>query len=155
MYRDKGGNSGTVPGTGVGQNNLGTKDNNDVIIATNSNEALRVTSDGQIQATQPGIAENPTYSFSNDRDTGIYSSDSDKLNISAAGISLMEFDGNSNSKITLNNNNRDVDTRIASQGQPNMLFVNASTNRIEISQNNPQATLCLGRTASTIAHRRS
>jgi hypothetical protein len=45
------GNAGTTPGTGTGQNFLGTTDAQDMIIATNSTERIKVNSSGSIQFT--------------------------------------------------------------------------------------------------------
>lgn len=150
LYWEKNGNTGTVPGTGAGQNFLGTKDAQDLVIATNNNEAMRVTSNGQIQAIQVGTPTSPTYSFSDDTDTGIYSSEADRLSLSAGGTNLLEIDGGSNAQITLNNTNGNYDTRIASLNESHMLFVDANTNRVGIAQNNPQSTLHIGGSSSTM-----
>ena len=45
------GNAGTTPGTGIGQNFLGTTDAKDMIIATNSTEHMKVKSSGNIKLT--------------------------------------------------------------------------------------------------------
>lgn len=42
------GNTGTVPGTSSGQNYLGTTDNQNLIVATNGSERLRVLANGQV-----------------------------------------------------------------------------------------------------------
>lgn len=42
------GNSGTVPGTSTGENYIGTSDAQDVLIATNDNERIRILSDGRV-----------------------------------------------------------------------------------------------------------
>lgn len=150
LFWEKNGNSGTTPGTSSGQNYLGTTDAQDLVIATNNIEAMRVTSDGQILASNAGTALQPTFSFNSDNDTGIYSSGTDKLNLSAGGTDMIELDGTSNSEVILNSSNSNLDTRIASQGQSHMLFVDASANRVGIAQNNPQATLHIGGATSTV-----
>ena len=146
----KKGNAGTNPGTAVGENYLGTKDAQDLIIATNSVEKMRVTDSGQILASSNGTASQPTYSFHSDNDTGIYSSAANKLNISAAGNDMIELDGTVNQEIVLNKNQANIDTRVASQGQAHMLYVDAVTDRIGIAQDNPQATLHIGGSSSTV-----
>ncbi|MEO9953445.1 hypothetical protein [Nonlabens sp.] len=146
----KKGNAGTTPGTAVGENYLGTKDAQDLVIATNSVEKIRVTSSGQILASSNGTASQPTYSFHSDNDTGIYSSAANKLNISAAGNDMIELDGTSNPEIILNKNQANINTRIASQGQSHMVYVDAATDRIGIVQDNPQATLHIGGSNSTV-----
>ncbi|MEO9559804.1 MAG: hypothetical protein ABJG51_11700, partial [Nonlabens ulvanivorans] len=137
-------------GTSTGENYLGTKDAQDLVIATNSTEVMRVTSNGQVLASNAGSAAAPTFSFHSDSDTGIYSEGTDKLNVSAAGNNMVEFDGGSNPQTILNPTNSDVDTRIASQGESHMLFVDAGTDRVGIANSNPQATLHVGGTTSTI-----
>ncbi|GAK93391.1 hypothetical protein JCM19298_2110 [Nonlabens ulvanivorans] len=150
LYWEKDGNTGTTPGTSVGENYLGTKDAQDLVIATNSTEVMRVTSNGQVLASNAGSAAAPTFSFHSDSDTGIYSEGTDKLNMSAAGTNMVEFDGGSSPQTILNPTNADADTRIASQGESHMLFVDAGTNRIGIANSNPQATLHVGGATSTI-----
>ncbi|WP_405352290.1 hypothetical protein [Nonlabens sp. Asnod3-H03] len=150
LYWEKDGNTGTTPGTSTGENYLGTKDAQDLVIATNSAEVMRVTSNGQVLASNAGSAAAPTFSFHSDSDTGIYSEGTDKLNVSAAGNNMVEFDGGSNPQTILNPTNSDVDTRIASQGESHMLFVDAGTDRVGIANSNPQATLHVGGTTSTI-----
>ncbi|GAK99593.1 hypothetical protein JCM19314_3638 [Nonlabens ulvanivorans] len=150
LYWEKDGNTGTTPGTSTGENYLGTKDAQDLVIATNSTEVMRVTSNGQVLASNAGSAAAPTFSFHSDSDTGIYSEGTDKLNVSAAGNNMVEFDGGSNPQTILNPTNSDVDTRIASQGESHMLFVDAGTDRVGIANSNPQATLHVGGTTSTI-----
>ncbi|WP_397303861.1 hypothetical protein [Nonlabens ulvanivorans] len=150
LYWEKDGNTGTTPGTSTGENYLGTKDAQDLVIATNSTEVMRVTSNGQVLASNAGSAAAPTFSFHSDSDTGIYSEGTDKLNVSAAGNNMVEFDGGSNPQTILNPTNSDVDTRIASQGESHMLFVDAGTDRVGIANSNPQATFHVGGTTSTI-----
>lgn len=42
------GNAGTTPGTGPGQNYLGTRDNKAIVLATQENERMRITNDGRV-----------------------------------------------------------------------------------------------------------
>ncbi len=42
------GNSGTVPGTGAGENYMGTSDAQDMLIATDDTERIRILSDGRV-----------------------------------------------------------------------------------------------------------
>ena len=150
LYWEKDGNTGTTPGTSAGENYLGTKDAQDLVIATNSTEVMRVTSSGQVLASNAGSAAAPTFSFHSDSDTGIYSEGTDKLNVSSAGNNMVEFDGGSSPQTILNPTNVNVDTRIATQGESHMLFVDADTDRIGIANSNPQATLHVGGATSTI-----
>ncbi|MEP3088546.1 MAG: hypothetical protein ABJO48_03830, partial [Nonlabens ulvanivorans] len=66
LYWEKDGNTGTTPGTSTGENYLGTKDAQDLVIATNSTEVMRVTSNGQVLASNAGSAAAPTFSFHSD-----------------------------------------------------------------------------------------
>lgn len=45
------GNATTTPGTGINQNYLGTSDNNDLIIATNQIQRIKVASNGSVKIT--------------------------------------------------------------------------------------------------------
>jgi hypothetical protein len=54
-------------------------------IATNGTERLRIDSAGQIEAVSLGTAAAPTFSFTGDPNTGIYSPGADQLAISTGG----------------------------------------------------------------------
>lgn len=49
------GNTGTTPGTGAGQNFIGTTDAQDWIMATNGTQRMRITSGGQVTVNNAGL----------------------------------------------------------------------------------------------------
>lgn len=79
------GNTGTTPGTGAGQDFVGTTDAQDLVLASNGSEVARITTNSQIESVNDGTDEDPAFTFSNDIDTGIYLSASNELGISTGG----------------------------------------------------------------------
>jgi hypothetical protein len=65
-------------------------------IATNGTERLRIDSAGQIEAVSLGTAAAPTFSFTGDPNTGIYSPGADQLAISTGGTGRLFVDANGN-----------------------------------------------------------
>jgi hypothetical protein len=61
-------------------------------IATNGTERLRVDSTGQIEAVSLGSAAAPTFSFTGDPNTGIYSPGADQLSIATNGTERARID---------------------------------------------------------------
>jgi hypothetical protein len=65
-------------------------------IATNGTERLRIDSAGQIEAVSLGTAAAPTFSFTGDPNTGIYSPGADQLAISTNGSQRFRIDESGN-----------------------------------------------------------
>jgi hypothetical protein len=65
-------------------------------IATNGTERLRIDSAGQIEAVSLGTAAAPTFSFTGDPNTGIYSPGADQLAISTGGTGRLFIDASGN-----------------------------------------------------------
>jgi hypothetical protein len=65
-------------------------------IATNGTERLRIDSAGQIEAVSLGTAAAPTFSFTGDPNTGIYSPGADQLAISTNGTGRLFIDASGN-----------------------------------------------------------
>ncbi len=85
------GNNGTTPGTGASQNFLGTTDNQDLVVATNSTEAFRVNTAGRILATQSGSAASPLFGWSGDSDKGFYSPGADQFGLVTNGTERLRI----------------------------------------------------------------
>ncbi|MDC8003280.1 tail fiber domain-containing protein [Aureisphaera galaxeae] len=85
------GNSGTTPGTGAGQNFVGTTDAQDVVIAANSTEVARISTSGQIEAANAGSNTTPSYTFSSDTDSGLYSSGADEITLATGAADHVTF----------------------------------------------------------------
>ena len=67
---------------------------NNVSIATNSTERLRIDAAGQIEAVSLGSAAAPTFSWTGDPNTGIYSPGADQVAISTNGTGRLFVDAN-------------------------------------------------------------
>ena len=67
-----------------------------VSIATNGTERLRVDSAGQIEAVSLGTAAAPTFSFTGDPNTGIYSPGADQLAVATNGTGRLFVDASGN-----------------------------------------------------------
>jgi hypothetical protein len=74
-----------------------------VSIATNGTERLRVDSAGQIKAVSLGTAAAPTFSFTGDPNTGIYSPGADRLAVATNGVGRLFI--NSTGLVGINNSN--------------------------------------------------
>ena len=121
------GDAGTTPGTGAGQDYVGTSDNQDFVVATNGNERFRVTNDGRILATTAGSAGTPLFGWSGDSDKGFYSSGADEFSIVTNGTQRLDI---ANDEIVANEPGNDVDFRVESDDQENMIFVNAAEDQV-------------------------
>ncbi len=69
---------------------------NNVSIATNSTERLRIDAAGQIEAVSLGSAAAPTFSWTGDPNTGIYSPGADQVAISTNGSRRFSIDASGN-----------------------------------------------------------
>ena len=86
---------------------------------------------------EDGSASSPGLAFRDDLNTGIFSSAADKFNIATGGVERMEL----GTTTIFNEDGADVDFRIESDGQANMFFVDASTDRIGICQSSPNTKM--------------
>ncbi|HPF12253.1 MAG TPA: hypothetical protein PKW08_06900 [Flavobacteriaceae bacterium] len=133
----KGGNGGTIPGTGAGQHFLGTSDAQDFIIATNGTERCRVLSDGRIQATMNGTAANPLFSWIGDPDKGFYSAGANAFGIATNGIERFT---SSDAEAVFNDPENAIDFRVATDGASNTLFVDGANNNVGLGTNSPNTS---------------
>ena len=126
------GNAGTTAGT----NFIGTTDAVDFRIRTNNADRWNVSNanSGQLQSYSLGTAALPIYSFQTDTNTGIFSSGADVLNISTSANERFRV---STTEAIFNDPSNNFDFRIESDGQDDMFFVDASTNRIGINTTTP------------------
>ena len=126
------GNSSTIPGTNVGQDFIGTSDNTDLIIATDSSEKLIIPANSdQLFAADRGSNSRPFYSWEQDFDTGIWSSGGDRINFTAGTREMLEMrEAGSISNIVFNDGGQDTDIRMESENQQNIFFLNAEEDQI-------------------------
>ena len=75
-----------------------------------------------------------------DADTFIKFSDDD-INLQAGGVNMIDITQSGNSEITFNESGEDVDFRVEGDTEQNLLFVDASTDRIGIGTSSPGTDL--------------
>ena len=95
------------------------------------------TMTGAFAATAGSVAS-PGITFSGDLDTGLFRSDSNKLNIATNGVERAEFGP---TEVVFNDTTVDYDFRIKGDNNANLFFVDASTDRIGIGTSSPAAPL--------------
>ncbi len=79
------GNAGTNPGTGAGQNYVGTSDSQDLVLAANGASVAVMSTAGQIEASNDGTETAPSLTFSGDLDSGIYRKGTNSITLSTGG----------------------------------------------------------------------
>jgi len=126
------GNAGTVAGT----NFLGTTDAVQLDIRTANTIRFRLAS-GQysIRSMGNGSAAIPVYSWNADADIGMFRGGTNILGFSTSGLERFRL---SPTEAVFNELSYSYDFRVESNLQPDMFFVDASTNRIGINTLTPQ-----------------
>ncbi len=143
----EGGNSGTSTGT----NFIGTTDNVGLSFRTNNAERLEITNSGRIRINESGSNSNPVIAWDGDANTGIWRSNTDRLNLTAGGREFIELTENgNNSVLSINDSGAQTDFRIETDNQANMLFVDGTDNRVGINTNNPQTDFHVGGNSSVV-----
>lgn len=148
------GNTGTNPNT----NFLGTIDGQDLVIRTNNVETLRVTqpdgsNDIQLIAGyngNRGTINNPLYAFSNDLDTGIWSDGGDEFSLGAGGREFITIDEAAQDVLILNDRSQDIDLRIETNNENEMLFIDGGNDRIGIMTATPATEFNVGGNTSVV-----
>ena len=85
-----------------------------------------------------GTAGAPSLAFTDDTNTGIYSSGDNELAISTGGAERLRV---TSTAFIVNEGSADYDFRVESNNQQNMLFVNGDTDRVGIAEGSPDAHL--------------
>lgn len=93
------GNAGTNPTN----NFLGTTDAQPLRIRTSNANRFEFTTDGRLRSFNTGSAGAPTYSWTNDTNTGLYRIAADVLGFSTAGTERMRIAANGNVGVGTNN----------------------------------------------------
>ena len=87
---------------------------------------------------EDGTEGAPGLALRDDTDTGIFSPGANVLGISSGGNERIRF---GNAEVVVNDGSDDVDFRVESDSNANMLFVNGGTNRVGVGTATPQALL--------------
>jgi len=73
-------------GTSSSSNYIGTNDNTDFVVRTNSATRFTFTSNGRLQSTDNGTLAAPTYSWAGDSNTGLWRPSSGSLSLATNGV---------------------------------------------------------------------
>ncbi len=119
------GNAGTTFGT----NFLGTTDAQGVDFRTNNNIRFRIPNADQVHANANGSAALPFYSWNADTDIGMYRITTNTLGFSTAGVERFRL---GTTEAVINDGSNNYDFRVESDGNANMFFVNAGTDRVSV-----------------------
>ena len=79
-------------------------------------------------------------------DSGLFSSAADKVNVTTGGVERLEI---GDSEVVFNDPSNDVDFRVESNGNANMLFVDAGNDRVGIGSSSPSSPLTVQSDSST------
>lgn len=124
-----------------GVNFVGTTDNTALEFRTNNVGRLSIPgNDYQLQAMGDGTNTNPFYSWTTDPDVGMWRPGDNQLALSAGGNEFFRINGSSN-ELIINEGAAQIDTRIETQGNANMFFVDGTNNRIGINTITPQTAV--------------
>ena len=85
-----------------------------------------------------GTAAAPGLAFADDTDTGLFSSSSNRLNITTGGVERAHI---SSSGFVINEGGVDTDFRVEGDDEAHLLFVDAGTNRVGIGTSSPSGPL--------------
>ena len=106
-------------------------------MVTNGTERFRIPNANQVHAMAQGTNALPFYSWNADPNTGIWQSNSDRLNLTAGGLEFIELSETANDELIVNDTNADMNTRIATSGDNNTLFVDGANDNIGLGTGTP------------------
>ena len=140
------GNAGTT--AGIGNDYIGTSDNQDVVVGTNATEVLRITApdaanDPKIIAGNNGNngdEQDPLFTFSNDTNTGIWSDGGDEFSLGGGGQEFITIDEGPD-EVIINEDGDQIDFRIESDTDADLFFADGTNNSIYVSSSSPFPTL--------------
>ena len=92
-----------------------------------------------------GVAATPSLSITGDADTGIFSPAADTLGFATAGVQRLSIE---TGEVVVNDGSSDVDFRVESNGNANMLFVDGGNDRVGIGTSSPNQTLKVVKSSS-------
>jgi predicted aconitase with swiveling domain len=95
---------------------------------------------GSVAIAQDGTATEPGIRFESDTNTGIYRPGADQLAISTNAVERVEF---GTSEVVFNDGGTNYDFRIEGDTNANLLFVDASTDRVGIGTTSPNSALSI------------
>ncbi len=87
---------------------------------------------------EDGTVSAPGLAFASDLNTGFFRSAADKINFATGGVERLEI---GSSEVVFNDGSNDVDFRVESNGNANMLFVDGGNDRVGIGTSSPSSAL--------------
>ncbi|MCR9182919.1 MAG: hypothetical protein NXH73_08330 [Flavobacteriaceae bacterium] len=121
---------------------IGTTNNRRVDFRTNNTNRLRIPRNTQsLRAIARGTNSIPFYSFQENTNLGLWSPTVDQLALSADNKEFIRFTEDSQNTVLINNLGESIHTRIESQNNENMLFIDGTDNRVGIKTNTPGTLL--------------
>ena len=124
-------------GTNASTNFIGTTDAIALTLRTNNVERFRVPNANQVHALSRGTRALPFYSWEEDTNTGMWLVQGDELGFSAGNLEFLRFRERGQDEAVFNIDGRDIDFRVETDNQANMLFIDGADNEIGILTNNP------------------
>ncbi len=109
-------------------------------MVTNGTERFRIPDANQVHAMAQGTNAAPFYSWNADSDTGMWTSGADILNFTSGGLEFIELRENANDELIINDSNADMNTRIATSGESNALFVDGANDNIGLGTATPDTS---------------
>lgn len=141
------GNNNVVNGTHF----LGTTTNSDLDFKTNNTARLKIPGNSsQLLAMANGTVSSPFYSWDSDRDTGIWRATNNELALGAGGVEFLRLRTGTTNEIVINEGSTNISTRIESDNEVNMLYVNGTNNRIGVKTAHPQTTFHISGNNNTV-----
>ena len=102
---------------------------------------------GSLRTTSLGTAAAPTFSFTGDPNTGIYSPGAYQLAVATNGVERVEF---GTSEVVFNDDGTNYDFRIEGDTNASLVFADASTDRVGIGTSTPGSLLTVGPGTSSL-----
>ena len=123
----------------------------ELAIATNGTVRLAI-SNSAVSSALPinvplGAVGTPSLTFTSDLNTGIYSPGADQLAVATNGVERVKF---GTTEVVFNDGGTDYDFRVEGDTNANLLFVDASTDRVGIGSSAPTGNLSFGATDAII-----
>ncbi|MEX0995499.1 MAG: hypothetical protein WDZ45_00460 [Flavobacteriaceae bacterium] len=129
------GNNNVTSGTDF----IGTTNIRRVDFRTNNTNRLRIARNSHsLRSIARGTNSIPLYSFQENTNLGVWSPTVNQLALSADNKEFIRFTADSQNTMLINNLGENINTRIESQDNEDMFFIDGTNNRLGIKTNAPE-----------------